>query len=131
MSPAYFETHFKHSEPINDWPEQFAIITAYATTGEKWTASENEAADRALEIDLFQRSKWVRRLTGYSPSTGHAEPGWAVPMDFNAACNIGKKYRQDAIYYVRRDTLCVSYCDSRRSLVEIGGFRARVHREGP
>lgn len=127
MHPAYFETHFQQDEAWQDWPEQFAIITAYATTGETWTDAENQAADLALEAELRKQSAWVRRITGYSPATGHAEPSWAVPIDFKTACDIGKRYRQDAIYYVAHDTLFVSYCDSRRASITVGDFRPRVH----
>lgn len=72
----------------------------------------------------------MRRLSGYSPATGHREPGWAVAMSFQDACDTGRRYRQDAIYYVTRDTLWVSFCDGRRALVEIGSFRPRVHLAG-
>jgi hypothetical protein len=105
----------------------FAIISAYATTGEKWSDAENEAADRALHAELRQHSQLVRRITGYSPSTGHAEPGSAVALPFDIACEIGLRYRQDAIYFVSRDVLSVSYCDARRSMKAIGPFSPRVH----
>lgn len=127
MPEAYRETHFRLAEHADEWPREFAIITAYATTGEKWSDAENEAADRALHAELCQHSQSVRRITGYSPSTGHAEPGWAVTLPFDTACEIGLRYRQDAIYFVSQDVLSVSYCDSRRSLTEIGPFSPRVH----
>jgi len=127
MPEAYRETHFRLAEHADEWPLEFAIITAYATTGEKWSDAENEAADRALHAELCQHSQFVRRITGYSPSTGHAEPGWAVALPFDLACEIGLRYRQDAIYFVSQDVLSVSYCDSRRSLTEIGPFRTRVY----
>lgn len=127
MYPAYFETHFKRQLPWEDWPSEFAIITAYATTGEVWTDSENQAADRRLGAVLQQQENWLRRLTGYSPMTGHAEPGWAVNLSFEAACNLGQQFRQDAIYYVVGDTLYVSFCDQRRGRVPVSPFRLRVH----
>ena len=129
MHPAYFEAHFRHDDgapAIQWWPEQFAIITAWATTGQTWTEAENRAADRRLREELEQRSTWCRRLTGFSPNTGHAEPGWAVDLDFDTACDVGQRYRQDAIYYVEGDELYVSYCDQRRKRVPLGSFRARL-----
>jgi hypothetical protein len=80
MPAAYWETHFRLAEDVDEWPQEFAIITGYATTGEKWSDAENEAADRALHAELCQHSQLVRRITGCSPSTGHAEPGWAVAL---------------------------------------------------
>lgn len=127
MNPVYLETHFECLDELDDWPVEFAIITAYATTGENWPDAKNKAADQQLEADLRKQGRWVRKLTGYSPTSGHREPGWAVEIGLKAACNIGLRYNQDAIYYVSGDTLSVSFCDSRRALVEISRFLPRVH----
>jgi hypothetical protein len=126
MNPAYFETRFEQQDSCNEWPGNFAIITAFATTGQRWTADRNAAEDRALEQELRRRAKWVWRVTGYSPSTGHAEPGWAVSLTFPEACEVGKRCLQDAIYYVRQDRLGVSFCDERQGWMEVGDFLARV-----
>jgi hypothetical protein len=126
LHPAYFETCFRQEESFSDWPEDFAIITAYATTGETWTDEQNEAADRALEADLRKTGKWMRRLTGYSPTTGHGEPGWAVEIGWQDACEIGQRYQQHAIYFVSGDDLFVTLCDDQRELVAVGAFRERV-----
>ena len=88
--------------PWDDPPAEFAIITAYASTGETSTSLENESADKQLEADLRRRRCWMQRLTGYSPATGHAEPGWAVELDFDTACDLGLRFRQDAILRHRR-----------------------------
>ena len=126
IHPAYFDTHFRLEAPISEWPERFVIITAFATTGEAWTAEENDSADRELESELRRSGRWVSRLTGYSPSTGHAEPGWAVKMPWEAACDVGLRFKQDAIYCVSGDNLSVTLCDHRRGLVPVGGFRERL-----
>jgi hypothetical protein len=123
---AYFRTYFREEAPISDWPVEFAIITAYATTGETWTVEENEMADRALEGELRKTGRWMRRLTGYSPTTGHAEAGWAVEMPWDEACDVGLRFKQDAIYTVNGDELSVTLCDHRRDLVLVGAFRERV-----
>lgn len=127
MHPAYFDTHFATPDPTDDWPAAFAVITAYATTGTSRSAAENDAADRLLEAGLRARGGWLRRLTGYSPITGHAETGWAVELAFEMACDQGERFEQDAIYYVIGDELSVSHCDARRGLVPVGPFRERVN----
>jgi type I restriction enzyme M protein len=127
MHPAYAETHFCSPQPLTDVPAEFAIITGYATTGETWTDEQNAAADVALEKVLREKSPWIHRLTGYCPHKLHAEPGWAVTVSFEEACEIGSHFKQDAIYFVRGDTLFVSHCDQRRKLIEIGPFQPRVH----
>lgn len=129
MHPEYFQVRFRapaHGEP---WPRRFVILTAYAPTGTSWTEKENRDADRRLEEALRARlgeGGSIRRITGFSPTTGHAEPGWAAPLPFDDACDLGDRFLQDALYVVRDDRLFVSYCDQRRALVPVGLFRERL-----
>jgi hypothetical protein len=37
LHPAYFKVRFRGPWPDLSHPEEFAIITAYATTGETWS----------------------------------------------------------------------------------------------
>ena len=137
MHPAYFEVRFRSPKRWCSWPETFAIVTAYATTGESWSDPENREADRRLADLLRARAggdqePWSpRRLTGFSPTTGHAEPGWAAALSFEEACEVGLRFRQDALYWVEHDALYVSYCDRRRELVPVGSFRDRLEGELP
>ena len=108
------------------FPEEFVIMTAYPTTGETWEPSIIEEADQKLEEELKFRKAWIIRIEGYSPETGHTEPGWGTTMLIEEACEIGLRYRQDAIFHVKNDLLSVTYCDERRKLVEIGAFLERV-----
>lgn len=126
LHPAYFETRYRLDTPGSDWPENFAIITAYATTGETWTEEQNLLADQKLENELRSNYHWLQRVTGYSPTSGHAERGWAVEIPWVEACAIGLKYKQHAIYYVSRDELQVTLCDDHRELVHVGNFRERL-----
>lgn len=126
MHPAYFDTMFYVEHAVNAWPPQFAIITAYATTGQAWSADANESADRRLSRELQSLGVWMVRVTGFSPQTGHAEPGWAVSINFESACDLGHRYLQDALYVVRGGVLYLSFCDDRRQLVHVGEFAPRV-----
>lgn len=126
MPAAYAEVRFAVAETCVRWPPAFAIITAWATTGERWSDERNRAADAALRSELVGGRLDVYRITGYSPVTGHAEPGWTVPLGFSAACDLGQRYLQDALYYVEGDALSVSYCDARRQRLALGSFRSRL-----
>jgi len=126
MPPFYYQTRFIPDSLPTPLPGTFAIITAYATTGETWTDSENEAANAALRAELERSDCIFGRLTGYSPATGHAEPGFAASLPFEAACDLGLKFKQDAIYYVDSGILHVSYCDQRRRLEPVGLFLERL-----
>ena len=122
----YKETHFSASD-WHDAPAQFAIITAYATTGEAWTDGENAEADRRLKNTLKKLGVWMTPITGYSPTSGHSELGWAAAIDHRKACDLGQRFKQDAIYYVTNGRLSISYCDERRALVPVGAFQSRLH----
>ena len=129
MPPEYMETHFAGDSAVHDWAQAFAIITAYATTGQCWSAAENKQADRNLQVFLDTHGLESYRISGYSPTTGHAEPGWAVAVELAEACAIGLHFKQDAIYYVDCGNLFVSYCDERRRLIFVDQFIRRLHFE--
>ena len=129
MPPVYFDTRFKLGLPLAELPDSFAIITAYATTGEVWTAEDNNAASEALRTELERGGQLLGTITGYSPVTRHAEPGYAAALEFEEACKIGARFKQDAIYFVSSGTLFVSHCDHRRSLKPITRFEKRADSE--
>ena len=121
MNPIYLETRFKRdleNDPKFDMfeilPDEFAIITAYATTGEQWEDIKNHEADEQLKAYLQVRFSCVKRITGYSPATGHSEPGWLVNCSFDEGCDIGLLFKQDAIYWGEDGNLFVSYCGPKR-----------------
>ena len=126
MHPAYFETRFRPDSRPDHWPPTFAIITAFATTGDTWSPEQNAAADQALESHLRATATWLHRITGYSPSTTHAEPGWAAAISWNDACNLGLEFLQDAIYWVDHNQLSVTFCDHRRQPIPVAPFSARL-----
>jgi hypothetical protein len=78
MPPFYYQTRFKQDGLSTVLPDTFAVVTAYAPTGEAWTDSKKEAANAALQAGLGGSGRLLGSLTGYSPITGHAEPGFAA-----------------------------------------------------
>lgn len=127
LHPAYFTTRLRwEGAEAPDWPKEFVIISAHATTGERWSDEENDAADEALYDELIQRDLWIEFVTGYEPASGHAEPSYAVVLPLNKARELGRSFRQDAIFYVRGDELFVTRCEDGAPLVPVGPFRARL-----
>jgi hypothetical protein len=57
MHPAYLETHFIAADGPQDWPEQFAIITAYATTGEALTDDKTRLPIKLWKPNNGSRSR--------------------------------------------------------------------------
>jgi len=130
ISHEYFETRFRVDGPAPVWPESFVIISACATTGESWTEEETFVANRNLARVLQAASDWLTRVVGFSPITGHAEPSWAVDVPVDEACRIGLLFRQDAIYHVDHDDLCVLLCRAPSVRERVGSFRQRVEAGG-
>jgi hypothetical protein len=120
----YFEVRFRAADP-GAWPARFVIVTAWATTGERWSDAENLAADRRLFARLSLAGHAPLRVTGYSPLTGHAEAGWAVELGLAEALDIGRDFRQHAIYAVEGDALRVLRCADGRAAA-VGSFRSHL-----
>ena len=126
MQLDYFETRFKIEPPVDRLPDQFAILTAYQTTGEQWTLERNQEATMRLEDELQKLGVLLGPVIGYSPRTGHAEPGFVALLSFEQACNLGQRYQQDAVYFIRSGMLFVSHCDHRRAFNPVTQFLERV-----
>lgn len=121
--PAYFETVFTGALAAGELPAAFAIITAYAPTGQIWSEEQNLIADGRLKIRLAQWPCW--RITGQTPDGSHAEPGWAVECDQATALAIGREFQQDAIYWVTRDDLIILDSSGSRPPAQVGKFHLR------
>lgn len=124
--PAYFTIRFRTESIVDQWPEHFFIITAYATTGETWSDERNSQADNELHQELLRLGHTPIRITGYDPESGHGEPGWAVELPVEEALSLGRSFRQDAIYRVDGDVLTVAHCSPPVDWVHVGIFRERI-----
>lgn len=126
LHPAYFAIAFRTEAPVLEWPAAFVIISAFATTGETWSAERNAEADERLHAELLRRGLAPIRITGYDPKTGHAEPSWAVAMTQDEALQLGRDFLQDAIFVVQGDALLVAPCNSPQAPQALGRFRERL-----
>jgi hypothetical protein len=124
LHPAYFAVRFRVAA-VTAWPEQFAIVTAYATTGEQWTEEQNTQANAALLQRIEALGVWHVPITGYDPATGHAEPGWAIAGPLALGLQLGRAHRQDAIFAVQDGCLSVHACGS-GAHADLGRFLDRV-----
>ena len=130
INPLYLSTFLDLGPDWSEQPKEFAIISAYATTGEKWSTERNQQADERLQKQLVEKGAWLRSVTGYAPDTGNNEPYWATAISFDEGCDIGEEFLQDAIYYVEGDQLYVSHCDSRRAKTSISKFSLKIRPMG-
>jgi hypothetical protein len=123
--PAYFRTLFLAESIPPVWPAAFGIVTAWATTGEQWSAAQNQEADDQLRRVIQTRGLPHQRLTGISPDGKHAEPGWALTAARADVVALGRDFLQDAVYWVESDQLQVLSCREDRSAM-VGRFAERV-----
>lgn len=134
MIHVYSKTRFRTDSP-GDYSalissigmREVAIITGYATTGEEWSATENEEADTRLYQKLKGDSPI--RITGYDPDSQHAEPGWAVETSIEQAISLGEQFKQLAIFFIKDGVITVhstSLLETPLAHYEVGDFIDRL-----
>lgn len=97
LHPAYREAVFDF-DPAGK-PGDFWVITACNPDGRTVDPAENRAADERLRRELAARGFETFRVTGMSADASHAEPGWGIPCDEAKALEIGRHYRQEAVFH--------------------------------
>lgn len=124
--PEYLDTLFVVSEPpASGWPRAFAVVTA-ANAFSAGSREGDAEADRMLRDDLARMGVTCLRVTGVSPDWRHREHGWAAwPLPLERAVDLGRRHRQNAIFWVEDGTVVVVSCatDERR---EAGPWEARL-----
>ncbi len=94
-----------------DWPTDFTVITACDPEGRAASPADNVAADAMLKAELQTAGFRLHRLTGGSADGVHLEPGWGVPIGLPGAVELGRRYRQVAVFYVRAGALTLVDCE--------------------
>lgn len=122
----YQNTHFLLTQPLsNDF--SFAIVTAHNPFGSMLTPSQNRLLDRELQSKILQYQRPYRSVIGAAPDLSHMEKSWAVFIDKEQALELGRAFRQHAIYYVSDGLLSLVACfDSAKAEVCIGSFDQRL-----
>ncbi len=111
----YASTVFEHAPFPAGWPRAFWILNAWPPTGETASAAENARNDEALRAALAVRSRRApHRVTGGSPDGTHREPGWAADVGRATALDLGRAFRQVAVFRVEDGRLSVVDCGTGR-----------------
>ena len=126
MQAGYFAVRFRCETLPANWPRSFAIVSAFATTGEVWPAVHSRTADERLRAELTFLGAWHHRIVGYHPRTGHAEPSWAVDLPLEVARLLGCQFLQDATFWVVGTELNVVQCLADGGPVAVGSFSQRL-----
>ena len=88
------------------------VLTAYNPGGVDRGETENEADERVLEQELSANGATFWPALGRSPDASWSEPGVAVAQfDRAAACALGDRYGQLAVYELTDEHVLVVRCD--------------------
>jgi hypothetical protein len=125
MNHAYLDTVFD-LEPQLNTPRSFVVITAYNPRGQFAPPSRNRHQDQTLRAVLEGRGGAPFRVTGRSVDGKHQEPGWGAVIDIQTGIEIGRMFKQEAIYYIDEDDLSLHSCDQ-VEVKHLGSWAARVN----
>jgi len=121
----YAETLFAVKSREMEWPARFFIITACnpESSGER---REDKEAQLRLRKDLNRLGGSMQKLTGISPDWAHEEKSFAVcGIEDARMLELGREFRQNAIFLVEGDDLSVVSCGGAEQLT-LGSFRERL-----
>jgi hypothetical protein len=134
IRPEFLQTIFiVKKPPENFWEGEFAVITACnpLTSGGR----DSDAVETAKLRKLFSRRGLKKhRVMGASPDWSHQEPGFAVlGLALEEALEIGREFRQDAIFWVGGDGRIdvLSCVDGERCEVGLWSERIRTWADKP
>src|SRR5581483_6091543 len=88
---------------VGPWPEQLTapvhFLTAWDPGDERPSAEMNRTRQRDLEEELQALAVQTWPSSGFDAQSGHREEGVAVAgLEEDAACALGRRYRQNAIF---------------------------------
>ena len=82
------------------WPGgRFAVITPCNPRGSPVSEHANRARVDDLAARLVREGIPSCRADGVSPDGAHREPGFAVPLELDAAVGLAAEFEQSALFY--------------------------------
>ncbi|QQX81001.1 DUF3293 domain-containing protein [Shewanella sp. KX20019] len=122
----YQQTQFLFTQCLSS-KISFAIITAHNPRGEILAPCQNRLLDRKLQQEILKLRRPYRAMVGASQDWKHMEKSWAVSTDKASAIELGRKFNQNAIYYVDADKLQLIPCLLSQLETSLGAFSPRVN----
>ena len=122
MKAEYQDTVFTISSHL---AAKFVIITAYNPFGQLAPPARNQHQDQTLRAVLEGRGFNPIRVIGMSPDRAYQEPSWSIECSEVEAIELGKYFKQEAIYVVEEDRLTLVSCQTTER-VDLGSWSLRV-----
>jgi len=107
---AYLDTVFDYI-PTSETPD-FWVITACNPGGRTADPVDNIMADKRLRAEIGKLKITPFRVIGRSRDATHAERGWGIPCDEVTAIEIGRRYRQQAVFHFSSGRIDLVDCKS-------------------
>jgi hypothetical protein len=102
---------------------QFAIITAWNPKSIWLSKSDNDRNNQHLAQEV-SHTCWCSVQVG-NKDFSWFEESFAVQISQHEALELGRKYQQNAIYYVEGERLFLLSCLEEQSKVALGNWRSR------
>lgn len=125
MNSNYGKTIFLLSVKVHKLPETFTIITAYNPMDVLLPKEENLERNKNLFRTLSRVAKDIIPIVGSSPDYLHQEASYLVNITLRQALNIGKSYKQRAVFWVEQNNLEIVECETAQKFT-IGKFSERI-----
>ena len=125
LKPEYSNTVFSGPESGEGWPESFAIVTAYNPDGVNVDNAANVAANEELVATIRDAALSYSPMAGGSGDGSHVEPGFLVLCDLETALELGRRFNQEAVFWVEAGRLHLVAC-SGGARVELGAWQDRL-----
>ena len=126
MNPAYSAARFRATLPNSGLPAVFGVVTAWNPDGRDASPAENEAATARLLSSIGHCLSPIAPapfpVTGGSADFTHAEPGFGIVADRSTCLALGREFRQEAIFWIKRGTVHLISCADGTSL-PLGSWR--------
>lgn len=120
---AYFDSYFFINNELSF--TEFAVITAWNPYSKQVSNSNNQNANRQLKQHFLKQN--YESLQVGDINRNWIEESFAVEIDLAQAQQLGKLFRQNAIYYVADDRLYLVSClEQSIKKQHIGCFSQRI-----
>lgn len=125
MNCNYRKTIFLLTLKVHELPETFTIITAFNPMDVLLLLEENLQRNKNLFHTLSNLTKDIIPIVGSSPDYLHQEASYLVNITLRQALNIGKNYKQRAVFWIEQNNLQIVECETAQKFT-IGKFSERI-----
>ncbi len=118
---AYCDPYFHFEQQISF--SSFAIITAWNPKSELLSKKDNDRSNQYLAQEI-SHTCWCEIQVG-NKDFSWMEASFAVQITADEAIKLGRKYQQNAVYFIEGEELLLLPCIEEQNKVSLGSWRKR------